>query len=297
MRSPPFVLRSDCVQMNDETKPLVDRTVIVTGASRGIGRATAIELARRGASVVVAARTTHEQPPWAIGTIHDTVAEIERAGGRAIAVQTDVRDPEQTAAMAEAAVRAFGGIDALVNNAGTFKMKPAASTTPRDLQLVMDVNVSGAFACFASCLPHLVRADDAHVLNIAPPPRFQAYWAAGKLSNAVSKLALTVMTLGLAEELRPAGIAVNALWPKMLVATLGTARLGGEALTRMGRTPQLMAEAVALVLSWRASARTGQCLLDEDVLRAAGEEDFTRFAVDPAMPLLPSYFVDPDPSG
>jgi citronellol/citronellal dehydrogenase len=283
--------------MSSGTPPLAGRTAIVTGASRGIGRATAIELARCGANVVVAARTTTEQPPWALGTIRDTVREIEQAGGRAIAVRTDVRRHEEVEAMAAAAVDTFGGIDVLVNSAGAFKMKPASSTTPREVQLVMDVNVVGAFACIASCLPHLRRSKHAHIVNIAPPPRAEPYWVAGKLLHAVSKLALTMMTLGLSEELRPAGIAVNAVWPKTVVATIGTQRIGGEALHRMARKPEIVAQAIAELVSCAPGERTGHCLLDEGILRAAGVEDFERFAVDPSMPLLTNYFVDPEPAG
>ncbi len=271
--------------------PLGGRTAIVTGSSRGIGRAIAIELARRGANVVVAARTGEPSPPWAKETIHDTVREIERTGGRALAIQVDVRDEARVREMVDAAVERFGGIDVLVNNAGAFRMKPCVSTTPRDFKLVMDVNVTGAFACIASCLPHLARSDRAHVLNIAPPMRTEPYWAAGKLSHAVSKLGLTVLTLGLAEELRPARIDVNALWPKTLIATIGIERLGGDALLKLCRRPEVVAEAAAEIVSGKGA--TGRCFLDEDVLRSSGLADFARFAVDPSSPLLANYFVDP----
>jgi citronellol/citronellal dehydrogenase len=266
------------------------RTAIVTGSSRGIGRAIAIELAARGVSVVVAARTVESRPPWAEGTIHDTVDEIVRAGGRAIACAVDVRDEAQVHAMVDATVEAFGGIDVLVNNAGAFRMKPCVSTTPREFKLVLDVNVAGAFNCVAAALPHLTNSGRGRIVNIAPPLRTQAYWAAGKLSHAVSKLGLSVMTLGLAEELRPARIAVNALWPKTVIATIGTRRLGGAALMKMARKPEIMGEAVAAIVD---SGMSGQCLFDEDVLRASGVEDFDRFAVEPGSGLVPNYFVDP----
>jgi citronellol/citronellal dehydrogenase len=269
------------------------RTAIVTGSSRGIGHAIALELARRGANVVVAARTIEERPPWVMGTIEQAVATITNAGGRALAFEVDVRDDDRVGAMVRATVEEFGGVDVLVNNAGAFRMKPAVSTTPREFRLVLDVNVAGAFACISHCLPHLARSPHAHVLNIAPPLRTEAYWAAGKLSHAVSKTALSVLTIGLAEELRPAHIAVNALWPKTIIATVGIERLGGEPLTKLARKPEVTAEAAALLLSSPPAERTGECVLDEDVLRAAGVEDFARFAVDPASPLLANFFVDP----
>ncbi|MCC6875899.1 MAG: SDR family oxidoreductase [Sandaracinaceae bacterium] len=271
-------------------KDLAGRTAIVTGSSRGIGRAIALELAERGASVVLAARTVVAQPPWAKETIHDTAREITEAGGRALACAVDVRDEAQVRAMVAAALDAFGSIDVLVNNAGAFKLKPAVSMAPRELQLVLDVNVAGAFNCIAAALPYLSRSPRAHIVNVAPPLRTEPYWAAGKLAHAVSKLALTTLTLGLADELKPARIAVNAIWPKTPIATIGIERLGGEALVRMARKPEIMAQAVAAIVVGDA---TGSCVLDEDVLRAQGVTDFSRFAVDPSMPLAPNYFVDP----
>jgi citronellol/citronellal dehydrogenase len=273
------------------TNALAGRTAIVTGSSRGIGRAIALELARLGANVVVAARTVHSQPPWATETIHDTVQEIEREGGRAIAFEVDVRDEERVQALFDAALDTFGSLDVLVNNAGAFRQKPCFSTTPREFKLVMDVNVSGAFTCIAAALPHLARSDHAHILNLAPPIRTEPYWAAGKLSHAVSKLGLSVMTLGLAEELRPARIDVNALWPKTVIATIGIERLGGDALLRMCRKPEAVARAAGRIVSRRGV--TGRCLLDEDVLREDGMTNFDDFAVDPGSPLLANYFVDP----
>jgi citronellol/citronellal dehydrogenase len=278
--------------MQPEAQGLLGRTAIITGASRGIGRAIALEFARRGANIVVAARTTVATPPWAVETIQDTAHRITASGGRAIAVAVDVRDEAKVRSMVAAAVSAFGGVDVLVNNAAAFKMKPASSTAPREFQLVVDVNLVGAFTCIASCLPHLSASRSAHILNISPPLRTEAYWAEGKLSHATSKLALTVMTLGLAGELRAARIAVNSLWPKTIVATAGIERLGGPALLRSARRPEVMAEAAAAIVSSPASARTGECMLDEDVLRAAGVEDFTRFAMVPGAQLAPNYFVD-----
>jgi citronellol/citronellal dehydrogenase len=272
--------------------PLAGRTAIVTGASRGIGRAMALELARRGASVVVAARTVEPSPPWQTETIHETVALIEREGGRAIACAVDVRDEDQVAQLIELTARELGGIDLLVNNAAAFKMKPAVSTGVRDVRLVLDVNVVGAFACTMAALPYLRKSSCAHVVNVAPPIRAEAYWAAGKIMHAVSKVAVSVMTLGLAEELRPAKVSVCALWPKTVIASVGVERLGGPALLRMSRRPEITAEALATLVEARSLERTGRCWIDEAVLRDAGVEDFSRFEVDPDTPTLNNFFID-----
>jgi citronellol/citronellal dehydrogenase len=278
--------------MQIATQGLAGRTAIVTGSSRGIGRAIALELARHGANVVVAARTTEPKPPWAVETIHETAALVTEAGGRALAVAVDVRDEAAVRAMVDAACRAFGGVDVLVNNAGAFKMKPAASVAPREFQLVMDVNVTGAFTCVAACLPHLRASRSAHIVNVSPPLRTEAYRMAGILTHATSKFALTVVTLGLAAELRGAGIGVTSIWPKTSIATIGTERLGGPALLRCSRKPEVMAEAVRTIVAGAPLAHTGECLFDDDVLRGAGVTDFARFAVDPGAPLAPNYFVD-----
>ncbi len=273
----------------EDARDLRGRTAIVTGSSRGIGKAIALELAKHGANVVVAARTTEPKPPWALGTIHETAAQIVAAGGRALAFELDVRDADRVEAMVAATIDEFGTIDFLVNNAGAFKQKPVQSISPRELRLILDVNVNGAFACIKSCVPHLRKSNAAHILNLSPPLRAEPYWISGKLSHAVSKMALTVMTIGLAEELRSVHIAVNSIWPKSIIATAGIERLGGDALLTMARKPEIVAEAVVLAL---ASRQTGQCLFDEELLRDAGVTDFARFAVEPGAPLLANYFVD-----
>jgi citronellol/citronellal dehydrogenase len=269
---------------------LEGKTAIVTGASRGIGRAVAIELARHGMNVAVGGRTTESKG----GDTIDATAELARkAGGRAIAVAADVRDEARIAELVRATVDEFGGIDLLVNTAAAFGMKPAVSLSTDELRVVLDVNITGAFACTMACVPHLRRSENAHVVNLAPPPRFEAYWAASRIPYAVSKVGLSMLTLGLAEELRGAGISVSGLWPKVLIASGAIDRLGGGALTRLCRRGEIVGEALVLLVTRPLKEATGRFWLDEDLLRAAGVEDFTRFAVDPSSPSIASLFVDP----
>ncbi len=269
---------------------LKDKTVFITGASRGIGRAIGVACAREGANVVVAAKTTRPVPKLP-GTIHDAAEEMERAGGKALAVACDVRSEEAIAAAVAQAVERFGGIDVLVNNASAIHLADTAHTPMKRWDLMHQVNVRATFACTQACLPHLLRAENPHVLVLAPPVSLEPRWYAGHLAYTLSKMGMSLCVLGFAEELKDRGIAVNALWPRTVVATAALNLLGGEATARHGRTPEVVADAAVAILRRPARSCTGNFFLDEDVLRAEGVTDLERYAVAPGEELIADLFL------
>ena len=270
---------------------LEGKTVLVTGASRGIGRAIGLRAAREGANVVVAAKTSARHPKLP-GTIHDAAAEIEAAGGRALAVACDVREEEQVEAAVRAAVDRFGGIDVLVNNASAIFLAGTADTPMKRYDLVSQVNARGTFLCSQKCIPHLARAANAHILNLAPPLSMEARWFASHLAYTMAKYGMSMCVLGMSEELRDRGIAVNALWPRTVIATAALNLLGGEETARHGRTPEIVADAAVAILKRDARSCTGNFFVDEDVLREEGVRDFKRYAVEPGVELMPDLFLD-----
>ncbi len=275
------------------TKDFLDRTVIVTGASRGIGKAIALSLAAHGANVVVAAKTTDDSAQKLKGTIHDTASEIEAIGGQALAVPLDVRDDQAIAAMIAATVARFGRIDALVNNAGAIRLEPVAALSPERFDLLWQVNVRAAYACAHYAIPHLRNSDRAHILNLSPPLNLAPHWLAGKTGYTITKYGMSMLTLGLAQEVAAAGIAVNALWPKTAIATAAIAWLLGESALKATRHPAIVADAVLAILRSPVDRYQGQLLTDEEVLGAEGVQDFTAYAVAPGTPLLPDFYIDP----
>ena len=270
---------------------LRDRTLFVTGASRGIGRAIALRAARDGANVVVAAKTTREHAKLP-GTIHDAARAIESAGGRALAVKCDIRDEEQVADAVRQGVERFGGIDALVNNASALSLTGTLETPMKLYDRMFDVNARGSFACTQACLPHLLEAENPHVLNLAPPPNLDPRWFAHHAAYTVAKYAMSFWVLGMSEEFRERGVAFNALWPRTTIDTAAIRNiLGGEPMARRSRTPEVMADAAHAILVRSAGSFTGNFCLDEDVLREAGVTDLSRYAVDPGQDLQPDLFL------
>jgi citronellol/citronellal dehydrogenase len=260
---------------------LSGKTLFITGASRGIGEAIALRAARDGANVVVAAKTAeaHDRLP---GTIYSTARAIEAAGGAALPVRVDVRDEAQIHAAVEQAVGRFGGIDILVNNASAISLTRTEETPLKRYDLMMDVNVRGTFACTQACLPYLRKAANPHVLTLSPPLDLEPRWFGPHVAYTTSKFAMSMLVLGLAEELRPEGIAVNALWPRTLIATSALKIAAPDAPER-SRTPEIMADAAHRILTRDSRAYTGRFSVDEQVLRAAGVTDFTRYAVQPGV--------------
>lgn len=266
------------------------KTLFISGGSRGIGKAIALRAARDGANVVLAAKTVTPHPRLP-GTIEDAAAEVEAAGGRALPLQLDIRDD---AAVAEAVGRAeahFGGIDIVVNNASAISLTPTPDTEMKRFDLMMQVNMRGTFAVTRACLPALKRALNPHVLTLSPPPSLDPKWYAPHVAYTISKMGMSLCVLGWAEEFRPLGIAANALWPRTVIDTAALAMLGGAVQPKNCRTPQIVADAAHAILTRTAQTCTGNFFIDEEILREAGTTDFSRYAVDPAEPLLTDLFV------
>jgi citronellol/citronellal dehydrogenase len=266
------------------------KTLFITGASRGIGKAIAVRAAKDGANVVVAAKSSVPNPKLP-GTIHTAAAEVEAAGGHALAVPCDVREEASVRAAVDAAVERFGGIDVLVNNASAILLAGTVETPMKRFDLMQQVNVRGTFLCSQLCIPHLAKAENPHVLVLAPPPSLEARFWAPHLGYTLAKMGMSFCVLGLAEELRERGIAVNALWPKTIIATAALNVLGGDELARHGRTPEIVADAARAILVKPARELTGRFLVDEDVLRADGITGFEGYAVEPGQDLWPDLFL------
>jgi citronellol/citronellal dehydrogenase len=255
---------------------LAGKTLFVTGASRGIGLAIAIRAARDGANVVVAAKSDqpHRKLP---GTIHTAAAEIEAAGGKALARVVDVRDEAMVEAAVRAAVDRFGGIDILVNNASAISLTGTVETPMKRFDLMHQINARGTFLCSQKCIPHLKRSPNPHILNLAPPLNMEARWFAPHLAYTMAKFGMSMAVLGMHEELRRDGIAVNALWPRTGIDTEAIRLIAGEAGRKHCRLPAILADAAHWILTRPSREFTGRFCLDEDVLRDAGVTDFSRY--------------------
>jgi citronellol/citronellal dehydrogenase len=272
------------------SQTLAGKTLFITGASRGIGLAIALRAARDGANVVIAAKSSVPNPKLP-GTIHSAAAEVEAAGGRALAIRCDIREEDQVYAAVAAAVEAFGGIDILVNNASAIWLRGTLDTPMKRFDLMQQVNARGSFLCAQACIPQLKQAQNPHILTLAPPPNLAPHWWGPHVGYTLAKMGMSFVTLGLAQELRHEGIAVNALWPRTVIATDALKMIPGVNLDQC-RTPEIMADAAHAVLSAPASHASGQFFIDEDVLRRQGVSDFERYAVKPGTPLLPDLFLD-----
>ncbi|MSO74804.1 MAG: NAD(P)-dependent oxidoreductase [Alphaproteobacteria bacterium] len=270
---------------------LKGKTLFITGASRGIGEAIGLRAARDGANIVIAAKTETPHAKLA-GTIHSAAEAMEKAGGQALPLVMDIRDDAQIVRAVDAAVARFGGIDVLVNNASAISLTGTADTPMKRFDLMMGVNTRGSFACAQACLPFLKRAANPHILTIAPPLNLQVRWFAPHVAYTIAKYGMSLLVLGQAEEFKPLGIAVNALWPRTVIATAALQMIPGVD-PKAGRTPAIMADAAHAILVRPSKAGTGQFLIDDEVLRAAGTTDFTAYAVDPSRKLLPDLFLDP----
>jgi citronellol/citronellal dehydrogenase len=273
---------------------LKGKTLFITGASRGIGKAIALRAAQDGANVVVAAKTAEPHPKLP-GTIYTAKEEIEAAGGKALACLVDVRFEEQIKEAVELAVKTFGGIDILVNNASAISLTGTVDTPLKRFDLMHGINTRGTFACSQACIPHLARAENPHILNISPPLNMEAKWFAPHVAYTMAKYGMSLCVLGMAEELKPQRIAVNALWPRTVIATAAVQNLlGGDATIRGSRKPDIMADAAHVILTRKSSEFTGNFCVDEDLLRSVGVTDFSKYAMTPGMKdeeLLPDYFL------
>jgi citronellol/citronellal dehydrogenase len=268
-----------------------NKTVFISGASRGIGKEIGLRLAREGANIVVAAKTDTPHPKLP-GTIHSAVEEMEAAGGKAIAVMMDVRSEEMVDQAVAKAVEAFGGIDILVNNASAISLTGTLQTPMKLYDLMHQVNVRGTYLLSQKCLPHLLKSDNAHILNLSPPLNMDPKWFKNHVAYTMTKYGMSMCVLGMAAEFAKAKVSVNALWPKTTIATVAVAHLpGGEALMERSRYAAIMADAAFEILLKAPGEATGQFFIDEDVLRAAGVTDFSAYSVNPGLDLYPDYFL------
>ena len=274
--------------------PLKDKTLFITGASRGIGKAIALRAARDGARIVIVAKTEtpHDRLP---GTIYTAAEEIEAAGGQALPLAVDIRFEDRVAAAVDKAAAHFGGIDILVNNASAIQLTPTADTAVKRFDLMHQVNARGTFVCSQACLPFLGKAANPHILMLSPPLNMAPRWFAPHVAYTMAKYGMSMCVLGMAEEFRPAGIAVNALWPRTAIATSAVKNLlGGEAAMAHSRLPAIMADAAHAILCRPSRSCTGNFFIDDAVLQEEGITDFRPYQVDPqkgVADLLPDFFL------
>ncbi len=267
------------------------KTVLITGASRGIGKAIGLRVARDGANVIVAAKTAEPHPKLP-GTIYSAAEEIEAAGGKALPCILDIRDEDAIGRTVDEAVQKFGGIDVLVNNASAISLTGTLETAVKRFDLMHQVNARGTFLMSQACIPHLRKAENPHILNMAPPLRLEPEYLAPHVAYSMAKYGMSLCVIGMAEELRSDGIAVNALWPRRGIATAAIRNLlGGEAAIRACRKPDIMGDAAYAILIRDSRQCTGNFLIDEDVLAEAGITDLEHYAMTPGAELIKTFFV------
>jgi citronellol/citronellal dehydrogenase len=274
---------------------LAGKTLFVSGGSRGIGLAIAVRAARDGANVAIAAKTVEPNPKLP-GTIYTAAEEITKAGGKALPIACDIRDEAAVRAAVEATAKTFGGVDILVNNASAISLTGTEATPMKRFDLMFGINVRGTFLCSQACLPHLRRAASAgrnpHILTLSPPLNLEPKWFKDHVAYSIAKYGMSLCVLGMAEEFRADGIAVNALWPRSVIATAAIAMIPGAAeQTGRMRKPEIMADAAHAVLTRDARTTSGRFFIDEEALAEAGITDLDRYAVKPGAPLLPDLFL------
>ena len=272
---------------------LSGKTLFITGASRGIGREIALKAAADGANIVIAAKSAEPHPKLE-GTIFSVATEVEAAGGKALALQLDVRDEQAVAAAMAQAAEHFGGIDALVNNAGAIKLVGVEKLEAKRFDLMYQINTRAVMVCSQAALPYLKQSASGHILNLSPPLNLDAKWFAQHGPYTVTKYGMSMLTLGMSEEFKKYGISVNSLWPKTMIATAAIEfELGSRDAFKRARTPAIMADAAHAILASQGRSITGRLLIDEDILRERGVTDFEQYCFDPAGgSLVPDLFVD-----
>lgn len=271
---------------------LKGKTALITGGSRGIGKAIALRLAKEGANIAIAAKTTEPHPKLE-GTIHTAAAEIEAFGVKALPLACDIRFEEQIHEAVQRTADTFGGIDILVNNASAISLTPTEQTEPKRFDLMHGIQIRGTFFMCRACIPFLKKSGNAHILNLSPPINLNPKWFAQHLAYTMSKYGMSMIVMGLAEELKPHRVAANALWPRTTIATAAVQNLlGGDFLMQMSRTPDIVAEAAYHILKQEASSCTGNFFIDEEVLAKEGITDLTTYAVNPQGKLMTDIFID-----
>ena len=273
------------------TTTLRGKTLFITGASRGIGKAIAVRAAQDGANIAIAAKTAEPHPKLP-GTIYTAAQEVEAAGGKALPLVCDIRAEEQIAEAVKKTVAAFGGIDILVNNASAINLTPTLQTPMKRFDLMWGVNARGTVLCSQACIPHLKKSANPHILTLSPPLNMNPQWFKNHTAYTMSKYGMSMCVLGMAEELRDDGIAVNALWPRTVIATAALSMLGGMVNPDNCRTPEVLSDAAHVILTRDSRCCTGNFYIDEDVLHEAGVTDFGKYAVKPGEPLATDLFLD-----
>lgn len=269
-----------------------NKTAFITGASRGIGKAIALRLAREGANIIIAAKTVEEQPKLE-GTIYTAAKEIEEAGGKALAVKCDIRFEDQIQEAVDKGAKEFGGIDILINNASAISLTNVQNTSAKAFDLMHDINVRGTFFVSKACIPYLKKGNNAHILTLSPPVNLDEKWVRAHAAYTISKYDMTMIASGLAGELKPFNIASNTLWPRTTIATAAVQNLlGGDALIRKSRIPEIVADAACYILQRPSHECTGYTFIDEDVLKAEGITKFDQYAVDKNEGLFTDLFLD-----
>lgn len=270
---------------------LKGKTIFISGGSRGIGLAIALRAARDGANITIAAKTAEPHPKLP-GTIHTAAEEIEKAGGKALPVLCDIRNEEQVAEAVEATAKACGGIDICINNASAIQLTGTLQTDMKRYDLMHNINTRGTFLVSKLCIPHLKKAENPHILNLAPPLDMQAKWFKNHVAYTMAKFGMSMCTLGMSAEFAKEGIAVNSLWPLTAIDTAAVRNLlGGEAVASMSRAPEIMADAAYAILNRPSRDCTGNFFIDELVLREEGVTDFSQYAPGAKGPLAADFFV------
>lgn len=268
-----------------------NKTVLITGASRGIGKAIGLRLAKEGANIVIASKSVEENPKLG-GTIFSAAAEMEAAGGQALAVQCDIRFEDQIQSVVEKAAERFGGIDILINNASAINLLPTEQTDPKRFDLMYDINVRGTFMVSKACIPFLKKGDNPHILNLSPPLNMDLKWFTNHLAYTISKYNMTMIALGLSAELKKYNIAANTLWPRTTIATAAVQNLlGGDTLMKMSRTTDIIADAAYFILSKSSTSCTGNSFIDEQVLADEGITGLEKYSVVPGAQLYNDLFI------
>jgi len=268
-----------------------NKTILVTGASRGIGKAIALKLAAEQANIIIAAKSTEENPKLG-GTIFSAAKEIEEAGGNALPLHCDIRFEDQIQLVVQKAVEKFGGIDIVVNNASAISLTSTERTEAKRFDLMHSINVRGTFLVTKTCIPYLKKSSNAHILTLSPPLNLHARWFANHVAYTLTKYNMSMMTIGWAEEFKKDKIAANALWPKTTIATAAVKNLlGGDALMKMSRKPEILADAAYYILKQPATECTANLFIDEEVLSKQGLTDFTKYSVEPNQKLMTDLFI------
>jgi len=273
------------------------KTVFITGASRGIGAAIAVKLAQQGANIVIAAKSAEPHPKLA-GTIYSVAKDVEKAGGQALPIVTDIRFEEQVESAMKKAVEKFGGIDILINNASAIHLKGVAETPMKKFDLMNQINTRGTYACSHYALPYLQQSAqkgrNPHILNLSPPLNMKKHWFKNHVAYTIAKYGMSMCVLGMAAEFKEAGIAVNALWPRTAIATAAIEFIRGSELLQASRTVDIMADAASVILNKKSSETTGNFFIDDEVLLRDGKtpKDLEKYSVKPGAKLMPDFFLD-----